>query len=110
MDIYRLSLDGERSLKVNLRFAGSFIRKTGGNKIQFELPPSTTLAEAIKRIFKTYKLGYLEVGENGINTGSLRIYLNGKVAPMNTILKENDEISFLPPIAGGYKQVKFNKY
>ena len=93
--------DGEGKLRVILRFVGSFARKAGGNKIEFELLTSTTLLEAIKQIFKTYKLGDVQINENGSIAGPLRIYVNGRIASMNTPLKEGDEISFLPPIAGG---------
>jgi len=89
------------NLKVTLRFVGSLAHKAGGSNIEFELPESTTLSEAIVRIFKAYKLGNVEVDENGLNVGFVRIYLNGRIMPMSTALKEEDEISFLPPVAGG---------
>jgi len=84
-----------------LRFVGPFARKAGGNKIQFELPKSVTLAEALKRIFKTYKLGVLDADLKEITSGYIRIYVNGKVPRMDDVLQDGDEIAFLPPIAGG---------
>lgn len=89
------------SLKVILRFIGSLALKTGGNRIEFELPASTTLGEAASLVFKTYKLGNIEVNENGAAAGYLQIFLNRKVMLINQILKEGDEISFLPPLTGG---------
>ena len=89
------------NLKVNLRFVGALALKAGNNKVKFELPSSTTLGEAVKQVFKTYKLGSIEGSEKGISAGYLRVFLNGRMKPMNTVLKEDDEISFLPPMAGG---------
>ncbi len=88
-------------MKVNLRFIGSLALKTGNNKIEYELPASTTLDEAVRLVFKTYKLGNIGIDENEISAGYLQIFLNRKIVPMSQILKEGDEISFLPPLAGG---------
>lgn len=88
-------------MKVKLRFVGLLARKAGGGKKEFELPDSVTLAEALKRIFEVYKLGGLNANVKEVSAGYLRIYVNGRVVRMDAILQEGDEISFLPPIAGG---------
>ncbi|MGQ9550882.1 MAG: MoaD/ThiS family protein [Candidatus Bathycorpusculaceae bacterium] len=84
-----------------LRFIGSLALKTGGNRIEFELPASTTLGEAASLVFKTYRLGNIEANENEATSGYVQIFLNRKAMPNNQILKEDDEISFLPPLTGG---------
>lgn len=88
-------------MKVILRFIGSLALKTGGNRIEFELPASTTLGEAARLVFKTYRFGDIEVDENGTAAGYVQIFLNRRMVPINQILKEGDEISFLPPLTGG---------
>lgn len=88
-------------LKVILRFIGSLALKAGGNRIEFELPASATLGEAASLVFKTYRLGNIEANENGATAGYVQIFLNRKAMPNNQILKEGDEISFLPPLTGG---------
>jgi len=88
-------------LKVNLRFVGPLALKAGSNRVEFELPVFTTLMEAIRKIFKTYKLGDVKIDENGVNTGSVMVYLNGRMVLMDSVLKEDDEIFFLPLVVGG---------
>ena len=88
-------------MKVYLRFVGALALKTGGNKIEFELPTSSTLAEAIRQVFKTYKLGKTKISETGVNSGVVRIFLNGRIMSTSKVLREGDEISFLPPLVGG---------
>jgi molybdopterin converting factor small subunit len=88
-------------LKVNLRFFGAFATKVGRNSMKLETRDSATLADLLSQIFKTYKLGSLNNSEGDISAGYLRIYVNGRNAPLNMILQEDDEISFLSPVAGG---------
>lgn len=88
-------------MRVQLRFVGSLARKAGRNKVVLELPDSITLIEALKKIFKTYKLGVLDSDLNELISGYVQIYVNGRIPRMDYVLQEGDEISFLPPIAGG---------
>jgi len=88
-------------LKVHLRFVGSLARKAGGSRAELELPESTTLAEALKRISKVYKLGVWISDAKEIGSGYVRIYVNGRVPRMDAVLRDGDEISLLPPTAGG---------
>jgi molybdopterin converting factor small subunit len=91
----------DSGLKINLKFVGPMALKAGNNRIEYEIPHSITFAEAIKIIFKNYKFGNVDFDERGIKSHHVKIFLNGHNTSPHIKLKENDEISFFPPVSGG---------
>lgn len=82
-------------MRVKARFKGYLARKIG-EEIYLEFKDQVTLSEAVDSILKA---GGLE--KRGSILNSYRIFLNGKMAKMDTPLRDGDEIAFLPIIAGG---------
>ena len=82
-------------MKVKVRFVGYLARKFGEER-GIELDDRSTLGDAIREVIRKG-----EAGVRGSVLSSTRIFLNGRTAGMDTLLKDGDEISFFPIIAGG---------
>jgi molybdopterin converting factor small subunit len=86
-------------LRIKVRFVGSLARKIG-REATVELMNGTNLASAVRHISEKYGFGPIDI-EGGGNRGYLVILLNGRSPEPSTRLKDGDEISFLPTLAGG---------
>lgn len=84
---------------VKVRFVGSLARKIGG-EVTVELEDGTSLASAVRRVSEKYGFGPIDL-EGGGDRGYVVILLNGRSQGPATKLKEGDEVSFLPTLAGG---------
>ena len=76
-----------------LYFAGAK-DATGKRKESIKLPEDTTIRELLSRISSTHPRM-----RNILNT--LQIAVNYKVANVDAVLKEADEVALLPPVSGG---------
>jgi len=86
-------------LQIRIRFVG-FLAREFGREAAIELEDNLTFAEVVRHISERYGFGPIDLERKG-EQGSLVIYLNGRSENPGTKLKEDDEIAFLPTIAGG---------
>jgi len=86
-------------LRVKVRFVGFLARKIG-SELVIEVKDGTTFSEAVFEISRKYGFGPIDL-ERGSHPDYLIVPLNGRSQHPNVKLKEGDEISFLPPVAGG---------
>ena len=87
------------ALHIKLSFVGFLARKIG-KEATVEVEENTTLALAVSEISEKYSLGITKL-EPGGEPGYMVILLNGKSQKPGVKLKDGDEISFLPIVAGG---------
>ncbi len=81
-------------MKVKVLFFGITHDLTGWAEEQFELPDGESL-QGLRRRYENRFPKLVEVG------GSLLLAVNQEVAPESTILRDGDEVAFMPPVSGG---------
>ncbi len=80
-----------------LLFFGKLGDLAGGRAREMSLPePKTTVAQVINKIDKDDPI----LGD-ALRDASVRVVINEEFSTANTIISENDEIAFLPPVSGG---------
>lgn len=65
----------------------------GSARFDLEIPGDCDTAQLKELLLKHYPAFY--------DLASLAIAVNGEYAPMNTALKNGDEIALIPPVSGG---------
>ena len=80
-------------IKINIKCFSHVKYALKVDKLELEMPQGTTLKTIEKKI-RTMANGELD----GI---SLRIALNRKYTVDDIVLKEGDEVAFIPPVQGG---------
>lgn len=93
-------------MKVTVKLFGEFREAAGKDRVQLELPPSTTCGQALRRLAELEpKVGELLFKPDGGIRDHLHVFLNGRnvatLRGLDTELSEGDTISFFPPIGGG---------
>lgn len=92
---------------VALRFVGSLRGASGRSKITFEIERSLSLEELIKELSQQTPVLSRVFGqsENRKLTSNMLILVNGKeisaLDGLDTILKEGDDVVFVPVVHGG---------
>jgi molybdopterin converting factor subunit 1 len=81
-------------IRINLLYFAFVKDKTGIEFELLDLPSDTTVKSLIKIILEKYpSLSNL--------MDMIQISVNYKIVDVDTILKDGDEVAFLPPISGG---------
>ena len=76
-----------------VRFFALYKERTGLSATNMEVTPGTTaqdLLDILRRLHKSLP-----------GAAPVMIAINGEYANPNTLLCENDEIAFIPPVSGG---------
>lgn len=83
-----------QKIRIHLLYFAFVKDKTGVEFDLLELPSDTSVKSLIKIILEKYPgLGNI--------VDMIQISVNYKIVDVDTILKDGDEIAFLPPISGG---------
>ncbi|HEX5519289.1 MAG TPA: molybdopterin converting factor subunit 1 [Candidatus Nitrosocosmicus sp.] len=81
-------------IRINLLYFAFVKDKTGVEFDLLDLPSDTSVKSLMKIILEKYpSLGNI--------IDMIQISVNYKIVDVDTILKDGDEIAFLPPISGG---------
>lgn len=83
-------------MRVSVRFFASHRERVGRDRLEFELAPGASVADLIGRVVE----GYPEL-EPTLRVA--RFAVNREYAPPSTVLRDGDEVAFIPPVAGGSK-------
>ncbi len=86
--------DRRLPLKVTVRFFASYREKAGRSQLEVELPTGATVADVSTVIHKRFPQ-ITDVTEG------LLLAVNAEFAEPDHILKEGDEVAFIPPVSGG---------
>ena len=78
-------------MKLRLKYFGQIAEKTGINEEIFTLNEEVSLNEIRQVIHEKYSL----------NNMPFRLAVNKQLSDSGKVLKDNDEVAFLPPFAGG---------
>jgi len=81
-------------LKVIIRLFAAYRDKAGTGQFELELPSGATVGQAARELVRCYP---------GIAHDALRLVaaVNQEYADHNRVLKESDEVAFIPPVSGG---------
>lgn len=89
-------------MQVHFRFFSFLKQKVGQREKDFDLPPGSTLKDALKLIFEKTGLTQEELLKEGEIRRNLIILINGKsVTELSYKLSEGEEVSLMPSIGGG---------
>ena len=81
---------------VTVKYFANLKQMAGKNEDQFDINEGTTLAQLSDLIEKSVpQLG------NMVREKKVMISLNYDVVPLDTVVKDGDEIALLPPFSGG---------
>src|SRR5580658_6937713 len=81
-------------MKVNVLFFGLTHDLTGCAQEQVDLPDGENL-EGLRRLYESRFPPLRSVG------GSLLLAVNQEIAQGTTLLRDGDEVAFMPPVSGG---------
>jgi MoaE-MoaD fusion protein len=81
-------------MKVKVLFFGITHDLTGRKDDQVDLPEG----ECLEGLRRTYERRFPKLADVGT---SLLFAVNQEIAPLSTILREGDEVAFMPPVSGG---------
>ena len=81
-------------MRIRVKFYSSFREVTGTPEMYLELPVDSTIDDLVDRLLNMFPRMRLQSDERVVS-------LNKRSVPTDTILHEDDEISFLPPVTGG---------
>jgi MoaD family protein len=82
------------SVRVRVKFYSSFREVTGTPEMYLDMPMDSTVNDLVDKLLNMFPKLRLQSDE-------LVVSLNKRSVPMDSILKEGDEVSFLPPVTGG---------
>jgi len=95
-------------MKVKVKFFGPFLYLTNYKEIILDIPQKSTVSELLMVLASRFGDEFnKKVTKEALNNKALYklIYINNysifNLKKLETELKENDTISFLPPMAGG---------
>ncbi|MCD6472832.1 MoaD/ThiS family protein [Candidatus Aerophobetes bacterium] len=88
-------------MKVKVKFSTIFRELSGVDKTEFSFPQSATVGDTLKKIVEDFPRLKKWIPQNGEVSDYVYVLLNGKYAPSQTQLKNDDEIVLFPPVAGG---------
>ena len=86
-------------MRVTVLFFGILREAIGHAEEQVEIPPGSTLGN----LFQRYSERFETVRDRG---PSILFARNREFAAPDTVLSENDEVAFLPPVSGGSAHVR----
>ena len=79
---------------IKVRFFASHRERVGQDRGEFEVPSDGTLNDLIATVVGAFpRLGPV--------VGSARFAVNREYVPRTTVLRDGDEVAFIPPVAGG---------
>ena len=77
-----------------MRFFASYREKAGRSQLEVEVPANSTVADVSAVIHKRFPQ-ITDVTEG------LLLAVNAEFAESDHVLKEGDEVAFIPPVSGG---------
>ncbi len=92
---------------INVSLLASFKMIAGAHTIRLDLPDGATIRNVVDGVVRLYpKLQTHWLDEKGELRAYVHIFVNGNEAntlpqKLDTVVKETDEIDFIPPVAGG---------
>lgn len=92
---------------INVNLLASFRMIAGARADTLHMSDGATLKDVIDQVLKNHpKLNSHWLDEKGELRGHVHVYVNGYDAntfpqKLDTTVKENDEVDFIPPVAGG---------
>lgn len=79
-------------MKINIKYFAA-MRETVGLSEEVLETNSTTAEEVLLEMMKKYSFD--------VKRSNLKVAVNEEYVPFSTLLKENDTLVFIPPVAGG---------
>ena len=75
----------------------------GSNEIELDFPPGTTLRGVLRLLAERYPAfrEFAEAPTSEFLWGQLIVHVNDEIAGLGTVLRADDRLDLLPPIAGG---------
>lgn len=84
--------DGESGVRVKVRLFGMLREVVGQGALELEVPSGTTVSQV---------WGYLVESHPRLQATDPGVAVNLEYASPDVVLREGDEVAFLPPVAGG---------
>ncbi|NYT11895.1 MAG: MoaD/ThiS family protein [Methanomassiliicoccales archaeon] len=81
-------------MRVRVKFYSSFREVTGTPEMYLDMSMDSTVNDLVAKLLNMFPKLRLQSDE-------IVVSLNKRSVPMDSILKEGDEVSFLPPVTGG---------
>lgn len=81
-------------VRVRVKFYSSFREVTGTPEMYLDMSMDSTVNDLVAKLLNMFPKLRLQSDE-------IVVSLNKRSVPMDSILKEGDEVSFLPPVTGG---------
>jgi len=81
---------------ITVKYFASLKQLAGKDEDQFDIGAETTLQQLSEKISQTLP----QIGEL-VRENKVMISVNYDVVPLDTIVKDGDEIALLPPFSGG---------
>ncbi len=86
--------EGGLPVRVVARFFASQREKIGADRLEVELPELATLADLVERVVHDHP-------PRGPTMAAARFAVRRDYAPPTAVLRDGDEVAFIPPVAGG---------
>ena len=99
----RAPSDSDETMTVELNFYAPFREAVGEKTVTLDLPPRSTLGDALGRVAEDYPAldGEILNEDGAIRQGVRALKNGGEKAAADTRLEDGDAVSFTTPIHGG---------
>lgn len=88
----RIDEDHRRAIRVRCLFFAAYRDVAGTDQLEIELPRDVTVSELVRHVRE-------RIGE-ALPSRPL-VALNQEYAAFDAVVREGDEVAFVPPVAGG---------
>jgi molybdopterin synthase catalytic subunit len=89
----RIDEDHRRAIRVRCLFFAAYRDLAGADQLEIELPREVTVSDLVRHVRE-------RLGSEALPSRPV-VAVNQEYASLDAIVREGDEVAFIPPVAGG---------